>query len=168
MTNPIRPTDDEARAQARALMDKARFCAIATLNEDGSPMTARIAFGQDDAGIPISLVSTLSQHTQAVFRDPRVSLLVGEPLPKGDPLTHPRLTLQATAEMIPRDDPGFAAMQTGWLKRHPKSKLYIGFADFLFARFEVTDAFLNGGFGKAFVLTASDLALPPSRSAHSD
>lgn len=159
MTNPIRPTDDEARKLAQTLLSQSRFCAIATLDEHQAPQLARIAFGQDPTGAPISLISQLSQHTKALTRDPRCSLLVGEPGSKGDPLTHPRLTLQAKARMIPRDHPDFDQLQTRWLNTHPKSKLYIGFADFLFARFEVEQAFLNGGFGKAFNLTQKDLAL---------
>ncbi len=159
MTNPIRPTDDDARALAQSLMRDARFCAIATLDEAGAPLTARIAFGQAKDGQPVSLISHLSHHTQALLRDPRCSLLVGEPGDKGDPLTHPRLTLQAKAQMIPRDHPDFERLQKGWLLSHPKSRLYIGFTDFVFARFEVSQAFLNGGFGKAFNLSTEDLGL---------
>ena len=159
MTDPIRPTDDDARDLAQTLIRDARFCAIATLDETGSPMTARIAFGQAKDGSPVSLISQLSHHTQALLDDPRCSLLVGEPGDKGDPLTHPRLTLQADAHMIARDDPEFEVLQTGWLINHPKSRLYIGFTDFLFARFQISHAFLNGGFGKAFSLTPTDLDL---------
>lgn len=159
MTNPIRPTDDDARATARNLMARAPFCAIATLDEAGAPVTARIAFGQASEGHPVSLISTLSNHTQSLMRDPRASLLVGEPGSKGDPLTHPRLTLQVNAIMILRDAPEFPTLRIGWLARHPKSKLYIDFGDFLFARFDVTRGFLNGGFGKAFNLTPKDLGL---------
>ena len=159
MTNPIRPTDDDARELARTLMRDARFCAIATLDDSGAPTTARIAFGQAEDSSPVSLISQLSHHTQALLKDPRCSLLVGEPGDKGDPLTHPRLTLQAQARMIARDDPEFDALQNGWLLSHPKSRLYIGFGDFLFARFQISHGFLNGGFGKAFNLTAGDLGL---------
>ena len=159
MTNPIRPTDDDARALAQSLMQQARFCAIATLDETGTPMTARIAFGQTVGAHPVSLISHLSHHTQALEGDPRCSLLVGEPGDKGDPLTHPRLTLQARAQMIPRDHPEFEDLQTGWLISHPKSRLYIGFTDFIFARFLIHQAFLNGGFGKAFNLTPEDLGI---------
>ncbi|WP_050929579.1 HugZ family protein [Aestuariivita boseongensis] len=159
MTNPIRPTDDAARDMARGLMAQARFCVIATLDDTGAPMTARIALGLAPDGGPVSLISQLSQHTQALAKDPRCSLLLGEPGPKGDPLTHPRLTLQARAQMVPRNAPEFDAMQNGWLESHPKSRLYIGFADFLFARFQISTGFLNGGFGKAFTLTAADLGL---------
>jgi putative heme iron utilization protein len=157
--DPIRPTDDEARALARRVMGEAAFAALAVLGADGAPVVTRIGFGMAPDGAPISLVSDLAAHTRALAADPRASLMVGEPEARGDPLVHPRLTLQATAEFIGRDRPGHAAMVEAWLARRPKAKLYIGFADFRFVRFGVTEAFLNGGFGRAFRLTPEDLGL---------
>ncbi|MGR3805322.1 HugZ family pyridoxamine 5'-phosphate oxidase [Marinibacterium profundimaris] len=156
--SPIRPTDDEARDLARRLMAEARFCALGTL-QDGAPMVARVAFGRAPNGTPLSLVSDLAQHTRALRADPAASLLVGEPGDKGDPLTHPRLTIQAQARFIDHGTPEYEEMAAHWLRDHPKAKLYIGFGDFHFALFSVTGAFLNGGFGKAFILTPVDLGL---------
>ena len=158
-TDPIRPTDDEARRMARGLMEEALSAALAVLGPDGSPVVTRIAFGLGVDGMPLSLVSQIAAHTKALAADPRVSLMVGEPGPTGDPLTHPRLTIQARAEMIGRDDPRHEWLAEAWLAIHPKSKLWLGFGDFHFARFEVESAFLNGGFGKAFRLTPADLTL---------
>lgn len=160
MTSPIRPTDEDARTMAADLLTQARFCTIATLEPDGAPLTARIAFGRDAVGHPISLVSTLSQHTQAMMRDVRCSLLIGEPAEKGDPLTHPRISLQCDASFVARAAAEFSALRSGWLDSHPKSRLYIDFADFHFVRFTPRTAFLNGGFGKAYELTSADLGLP--------
>lgn len=162
--SPIRPTDDDARALARDLLVAARFGALGVLSEGGlsegglsdtMPMVTRVAVGTSPTG-PVILVSNLSAHTAALKADPRCSLMVGEPGPKGDPLTHPRLTLQARAR--PADKP---ALRAHWLKEHPKSALYIDFADFIFLRLEVLEAHLNGGFGKAYRLTAEDIGLVP-------
>lgn len=155
-TDPIRPTDDAARAMARALLD-APTAALAVLLPDGMPHVTRIALGRDGAGQPLTLVSDLAIHAGAMKADPRVSLMLGEPGPKGDPLTHPRLTLQARA--VPADPEERESLAEGWLRTHPKARLYIGFADFRFVRFQVASAFLNGGFGKAFRLTPDDLGL---------
>ena len=54
----------------------------------------RVAVATDAQGTPVTLVSDLSHHTRALRADPACSLLVGEPGEKGDPLTHPRLSLQ--------------------------------------------------------------------------
>ena len=120
-------------------------------------MVSRVAVGTDQSGGAISLVSELSHHTKALRDDPRCSLLVGEPGPKGDPLTHPRLTLNCTARFIWHSGPEFGDSDHAVLQTHPKSKLYIDFADFHFVRFDVLEGQLNGGFGKAFTLTPQDL-----------
>lgn len=153
-TDPIRPTDDTARALARDLMTAARYGALGVIDPaTGSPRVSRVAVGANGAGQPLILVSTLSEHTAALQADPACSLMVGEPGPKGDPLTHPRLTLQCRAETADK-----AAERDGWLATHPKSALYIDFADFIFFRLAVTEALLNGGFGKAYRLRPGDLA----------
>jgi len=159
-TTPIQPTDDDARTLARALIDTARFGALGVLDpETEMPMVSRVAVGTAETGMPVTLVSDLSHHTRALKAHPRCSLLVGEPLPKGDPLTHPRLTLQCHVRFITRDDAAFAGLRAHYLKTHPKAKLYIDFSDFSFAALAPQLAHLNGGFGKAFTLMPEDLGL---------
>ena len=159
MTSPIRPTDNAARGLARDLMQEARFAALAVTDATGCPSVSRVAFGLSPAGAPISLVSTLSAHTEALIARPDCALLVGAPSDKGDPLTHPRLTLQGQAEILPNDTSAHKEMAAHYLRVHPKAKLYVGFGDFHFLQFTITRAFLNGGFGKAFTLSPADLGL---------
>lgn len=153
--DPIRATTPEARALAQGLLANARHGALGSLDPaTGFPLVTRTACLWDGRAALV-LVSTLSLHTQALLADPRASLLVGEPGPKGDPLTHPRLTLQARAARADKD-----ALRAAWLARHPKSKLYYGFADFLLLRLDPLEAHLNGGFGQAFRLLPEDLGAP--------
>lgn len=164
MTDPIRPTDDAARRMARGIIDSARFGALAVTDpETGAPMVSRIASVPGPDGMPMSLVSDLSHHTRALVANPVCALLLGEPGGKGDPLTHPRLSLQARAALVRHGDDKHAALAAHYLKLYPKAKLYIGFGDFALVRFTPTGAHLNGGFGKAFVLTPEDLR--PERAA---
>ena len=100
----------------------------------------------------LTLISTLSSHTAALAENPACSLLIGEPGAKGDPLTHPRLTLQARAE--PADK---AALRDHYLSLYPKATLYYDFGDFGLTRFAPVAGFLNGGFGKAYRLSPADL-----------
>ncbi|WP_224816013.1 HugZ family protein [Hasllibacter sp. MH4015] len=150
---PIRPTDDEARALARSLITEARFAALGVLDpETGHPSVTRIAIvpGADHA--PLTLISTLSSHSTALDANPACSVLIGEPGDKGDPLTHPRLTLQAIAEGADK-----AALRAHYLSLYPKARLYYDFGDFRLMRFAPQSALLNGGFGKAFRLSTADI-----------
>jgi len=155
--DPVQPADDQARALARQLLAGATFCALAVSEADGHPFVSRIALGQDAAGLPLSLVSGLSLHTRALRANPACCLLVGEPGPRGDPLTHPRLSLRAQAEFIDPAGPEHAAMRAAWLARTPKATVYANLPDFTFARFRPVSAALNGGFARAFLLTEADL-----------
>lgn len=158
--NPIRETDDEARALARDLIATARFGALGVIDpESQEPMVSRVAVAQAPDGCPVTLISDLSHHTRALKARAGCSLLLGEPGPKGDPLTHPRITLQCDAGFIRHGEEAHAALRDHYLAQHPKAKLYIDFADFSFARLSVREAHLNGGFGKAFHLLPSDLGL---------
>lgn len=157
MTNPIRATDDEARALARDLLRRSRIAALAVLSPKGAPLVTRVAFGLAPDGTPLTLISDLSAHTAALQSDPRCSLLVGEADGKGDPLNQPRLTLEVEATFLPRGSADHAEIAAHYLRDHPKSKLYINFADFFFVRFIIHQGHLNGGFGKAFTLSATDL-----------
>lgn len=164
--SPIRPTDDAARALARSLIAEARFAALAVAAPDADtspgaiPLISRVALLMGHDGCPTTLVSTLSAHTGALRRAGQGALLIGEPGPRGDPLTHPRLSLRTRAQFVPRDTPEHATLRAHWLRHRPKSALYIDFADFGFCRFTPLGGSLNGGFGQAFDLTATDLTVP--------
>lgn len=151
--DPIRPTDDEARALAKGLMQDARFGAIAVAHpETGAPYVSRIAVLAIES-VPHILISTLSMHTKALRADPKCSVLIGEPGEKGNPLTHPRMTVMGEAELADK-----VALKEAWLGAIPKAKLYYDFADFQLYRIRPEAIHLNGGFGKAFHLKSDDLA----------
>jgi putative heme iron utilization protein len=159
--DPVQPADDAARAQAHDLLAGARFGALAfTDPETGTPGISRIAVGLDAAGGPVTLISSLSSHHAALRHSPLAALMVGEPGPKGDPLTHPRLMIRVEAQFLGRSDPDHAALRDQWLATHPKAKLYVDFGDFGFVRLLPLSAFLNGGFGRAVRLAPDDL-MPP-------
>lgn len=158
--NPIRETDDEARRMARLLIAEARFGALAVIEPDtGMPLVSRIAIGSDPEGRVVSLASELSFHSKALAADPRASILLGEP-GKGDPLAHPRITLIGRMARIDRSSRERDRLRGPWLAQHPKAELYVDFADFHFFRLEMERAHLNGGFGKAYVLTPEDVGMP--------
>ncbi len=159
MSDPFRTVDDDARNLARSLLTGAQHAALGVLDpESQAPMVTRIALAAAPMGL-LTLISDLSTHTTALRANPDVSLLVGEPGPKGDPLTHPRLTIQARASFVAQRSPQHAEARAAFLKHQPKARLYADFADFHFVRFTPQSALLNGGFGKAYRLAPTDLAL---------
>lgn len=149
--DPINPTDDAARTLAADLRTKTRFGALAVSLPDGHPYVARTAMIWVDGAL-LTLISTLSTHTTALQANPLCSALIGEPGDKGDPLTHPRMTLQCTATLADK-----AAHKERWLAAIPKAKLYYDLTDFLMYQLTPNNIHLNGGFGKAYRLTTNDL-----------
>lgn len=156
--DPLQPVDDDARRLARNLLRRARHGALATLDPaSGAPLASRTGLASDMDGAPVFLTSTLSAHTQALLADPRCSLLLGEP-GKGDPLAHPRITVIGSAEQVTSEDGDLRArLRRRYLARHPKAELYVDFPDFSFWRLKIAQASLNGGFGRAYAMTAGDL-----------
>lgn len=155
--DPFQPIDDEARAMVRDLLSDARHGALAT-TLDGAPFVTRIALAPCALGL-LTLVSDLAPHTGAMRSSPDGSLLIGEP-GRGDPLAHPRMTLQVRAGFLEKAEATAAA----YLDVQPKAKLYIGFGDFHLVRLDVQSGLLNGGFGKAYKLGANDVILGDANS----
>ncbi len=156
--DPYLPCDDTARTLAAHLLHSARHAALAVTDTATlTPHISRVALLCTQAGAVFSLMSTLSAHTAALLQNPACAFMVGDPGPKGDPLTHPRLMVQATACPIARIDPAHLGLRSMWLQHHPKTKLYIDFADFRFVRLNPTAAVLNAGFGRAYRMAPADL-----------
>lgn len=152
MPSPIRPTSSEARQMAARLLHDARHGALGVIDPaTGDPMVTRVASIWIDGALHL-LVSDLSSHTAALTADPRCSMLISDAARKGDPLAHPRLTIQCRATFVEKPP-----LRDPWLTAYPKARLYIDFADFRMVRLTATAAHLNGGFGKAYRLTPADL-----------
>lgn len=148
--DPYRQLTDEARALAASLLRGATHCALAT-SRDGHPTVSRAGCAWVDGALML-LLSDLSDHARHLAADSRAGLLVGEPGAKGDPLTHPRLSLDGT---LPEADKG--AHRDAFLRARPKSALYYDFTDFRLRRLLPEAILLNGGFGQAFRLAPADL-----------
>ena len=145
----------EAIADAKRLMRLARTGALATLDASGgAPLGTLVGVASDFNGAPLFLMSTLSRHTRNLAHDPRASLLLTGRQERGDPLNHPRVTLNGRVERCaaPR-------ARARYLKRNPKAGLYAGFADFAVFELRVEDVHFNGGFGRAAPLTPAEVLI---------
>lgn len=139
-------------AIAKHLLRTIRAGALATLDhETGFPFASLVTVATDVDGSPLLLLSRLAAHRQNLERDRRASILLAQG-GKGDPLAHPRLTV--TGEAALTEAPRARAR---FLARHPKAKLYAGFADFSFWRLEVAAVHLNAGFARAAKLDVGEV-----------
>ena len=141
-----------ARCDAKRLLRTARTGALATLDA-GRPLTTLIGVASDWDGAPLFLMSDLSQHTKNIGLDPRVSLLLTSEGGRGDPLNHPRITLNGAVRRREGDDG-----RDRYVRRNPKAKLYVNFADFSLRRLDIESVHFNGGFGRAEKLTVEDVS----------
>ena len=153
----LQPTDAEAIVLAKTLLRTARFGALATIDPiSGAPLVSRVGVSTDFDGTPVILISGLAAHFGALKADSRSSLLLGEP-GKGDPLAHARISIATQAVFIERNSPEHARIAARYVSHQPKAKLYAELGDFRFVRLEPQSASLNGGFGRAYSLSATDL-----------
>ena len=151
----------EAVADAKRLMRLSRTAALATLDPStGAPLTTLVGVASDFDGAPLFLMSTLARHTRHLAADPRASLLMTEEPERGDPLNHPRLTLNGRIEPAAGGGP-----RTRYLQRNPKAKLYADFADFAFFRLAIEHVHFNGGFGRADPLAPDDILIASDAEA---
>jgi len=144
----------DARREARGLLRTIRSGALATLAKDGAPYASLVSLATLPDGSPMLPLSTLAVHTQHLMADPRCSLLL-DGGGRGDPLTHPRLTVSARAVKATQAER--KAWRARFLRRHPKAEIYVDFGDFSFWRLDLQGARMIGGFGRIDMLTANDL-----------
>ncbi|MDX5350178.1 MAG: pyridoxamine 5-phosphate oxidase [Paracoccaceae bacterium] len=157
MPDPVRPADDDSRALARSLLGLGHAALAWTDPDTGTPGISRIAFARDPEAGMLTLVSGLAPHFRALRDRPDCALMLGEVGGKGDPLTHPRLMIRASASFVAPDDPARPGIRARWLERNPKAQVYIDLPDFAFVRLTPVSALLNGGFARAFHLSPQDL-----------
>jgi heme iron utilization protein len=153
--SPVDPDESpaEAIADVKRLMRLARTGALATLEpQGGRPLTTLVGVASDFDGAPLFLMSTLSRHTKNLVGDARASLLLTGRPDRGDPLNHPRVTLNGRVERCaaPR-------AKIRYLQRNLKAGLYAGFADFGLYRLRIEDVHFNGGFGRAAPLRVAEV-----------
>lgn len=155
--DPVQPATDDARDLVRRLMTLGHAALAWEDPDTGTPGISRIAFARDAQAGLLTLVSGLAPHFRALRDRPACALMLGEVGDKGDPLTHPRLMIRATAAFVPPDDPARPGLRDRWLSRNPKAQVYIDLPDFAFVRLTPTSALLNGGFARAFHVAPEDL-----------
>ena len=143
----------EAVADAKRLMRLSRTAALATLDPaTGAPLTTLVGVASDFDGAPLFLMSTLARHTRHLASDPRASVLLTEEPERGDPLNHPRITLNGRIERA-----ADLRVRARYLQPQPQGEALRRLCGFRFFPVGVESVHFNGGFGRADALSPADL-----------
>ncbi len=149
----------DPKAEARRLTRASRFASLGTLDPQGRPYVSLVSTATDVDGSPLILISRLALHTRNLEAHPAASLLFAQ-VGAGDPMVHPRISLQGEAARLEPGSPDGERARRRFLARHPDAAFYAGFADFSFWRIASEGAHLVAGFGRIVDLSTEDLVLP--------
>ncbi len=148
--------------EARRLIRAAASATLAT-SAEGAPFASLVTPATAPDLCPLMLLSSLSEHTRHLRRDPRCALLFTGRPDGPNPQTTPRVTLTGLAEPVPAEE--LPALKARWLARHPYAALYADFTDFALWRLRPGGALLVSGFGRAGRLRPDDLLPDPAAVA---
>jgi len=143
----------------RALLQSQRVAALGTCHEDGTPFVSMVPFAlEPESGTVVIHVSGLAPHTGNLQRRPQVSLLVMQAEVAGEPVhALPRVTLEGTAQDLPRESAQWQAARAAYLARFPEAEPMTQLGDFIFVGIAVAAARQVAGFGAARTVSAEDL-----------
>lgn len=151
---------DDPAESIRALVEGATRAYLGSLAEragggggsESFPFVSLVLPGRDGIGLPLLLLSDLSDHAKNLKRDPHASLLYDGTAGLAEPLTGARVTL--IGRVVPADTPENRAL---YLAAQPSAQAYASFGDFHLYRFEIQEALLVAGFGRIHRLPGSAL-----------
>lgn len=135
-----------------------RTAALGTLHE-GAPLVSLVLYlpNVDFSAFYLHL-SRLAQHTQAILREPQVSLMIAEPdTGQQDPQTLARVSLQGVASILPPTAADYETVRAAYLQRFPTAAMTVSLGDFAFYRIEPQRGRFVAGFGQIFNLTKESL-----------
>jgi len=151
--------DEQSEQTLARLIRDTRIAALGTLH-DVEPNLAMVAysFAEDFSAFYIH-VSRLGKHTTDMENDPRVSLLITETDDRrADPQTLARVSLRGMAEILPRNDPGYAQVKQNYLERFPEAEQLFSLGDFNLWKITPKGGRYVAGFGRAFNLVPEALS----------
>ena len=102
-------------------------------------------------------VNALSRHSPLILLN-HVSLLITETDDRClDPQTLARVSIRGIAEILPRNDPGYAQVKQNYLGRFPKAERLFSLGDFNLWKITPKGERYVAGFGRAFNLVLEGL-----------
>jgi putative heme iron utilization protein len=151
--------DSDSELTLARLIRHTRIAALGTIH-DGEPNLAMVAVAiEEDFSAFYIHVSKLGKHTRDMEKDSQVSLLLTEVDDgRADPQTLARVSLQGTAEMLPRNAPDYTRVKNIYLTRFPEAENLFSLGDFNLWRISPRGGRFVAGFARAFNLVPEALA----------
>ena len=142
---------------ARILHDT-RIAALGTIHE-GEPNQAMVAIAlESDFSAFYIHVSRLGKHTTDMEQNPHVSLLIMEADDRRpDPQTLARVSIQGTAEILPRNSSDYMQVKELYISRFPEAEQLFSLGDFNLWKITPKSGRFVAGFGRAFNLVPETL-----------
>jgi len=150
--NEAEPIDPKAEIKRLMQLPKAAFGTLAQRDGASYPSVSLTVPALDATGMPLLLLSGLSDHVRNLGNSRKASLLFDGTGGINEPLTGPRVTL--LGDVSETNDP---AHRAAYLAARPAAAFYADFKDFRFYRFAVAEALLVAGFGKIHRFTVGEL-----------
>ena len=150
--------DAQSEKLLAQIIRRSRTAALGTLRDE-APLVSMVTFiVEEDFSLFYLFVSRLGQHTVDMQKDKRVGFLITETDDgRADPQTLARVSLRASAELIPNGQPGYTPLKERYLGRYPESEPLFKLADFNFWRIKPKGGRYVAGFAKAYNITAETL-----------
>lgn len=141
----------EQLAGLRKLIRAQRWAALATLDAEGAPENAMVAYAANERMDTLYLhLSELASHTRNLLRNPHVAIVISESdSGSGDPQQLVRASLSGHIEIVRPDAAAYAEIRSCYLDRLPDARMLFDFGDFHLFRLQVTRLRYVGGFGSA-------------------
>jgi putative heme iron utilization protein len=132
--------------------------ATLAVSADNEPFTAMVSYALHNSALLIHL-SNLSPHKRLLLANPKCSLLIAEPDDGlAEVMSLARVTLNGSAIKLDKNTSNYEEAKTAFLTRLPTSEVMFGLPDFDLFRIVPTSGRFIAGFGRAFVLSAEELA----------
>lgn len=142
--------DTNVAQAVRELLATERVLSLAVL-VDQEPVAALLPFALgDDYGTLLVHASGLARHTRGLFDGASAGVLIHEPAtPEVDPMQVPRLTVQATVSVIPRESDTFEQCGKKLVARFPAAATTLALGDFVLCRLTLGRGRYVRGFAQA-------------------
>jgi putative heme iron utilization protein len=143
--------DREVLEGIRSLLENARVLSLAFV-VDGDPEAGLLPFARrDDYGAVFVQASGLARHVRGLEAGARVGVLVhASDTPDADPMQLPRLSIQATVEVLDKSSAQFASAAGRFIARFAGAEMTLGLEDFNLYELTFRRGRYVEGFARAF------------------